>query len=127
MCSARRERVYSVVVNLKYRFIPFEINRQGLRSDTAATVLLCAGIVLGFFILNAVLQTSSRVLWAFARDEGFAFAHTLSRIHPKLEIPLWATILNSAFLAACGFLILASSIGKWLILLQKQFYILVIR
>lgn len=95
-----------------YSWIPFEINRQGFRSDTAALVLLYAGIVLGFFILNATVQGSSRVVWAFARDQGLAFSSTLSAIHPKFDVPVWALVLNWSLLAALGFLILASSVGE---------------
>ncbi len=94
-------------------WIPFEINRQGFRSDTAAVVLLIAGIILGFFILNATVQGSSRVVWAFARDQGFAFSGTLSIIDPRLDVPIWALVLNWSLLAALGFLILASSVGKY--------------
>jgi amino acid transporter len=93
-------------------FVPFEISQQGLRSDTAAAVILCAGIILGFFISNAVLQSASRVVWAFAKDHGFAYSHILSRIHPGLEIPVWATILTWFFFALVGCIIPASSIGK---------------
>ncbi|KAK5043611.1 hypothetical protein LTR84_011371 [Exophiala bonariae] len=92
-------------------FVPFEINAQGLRSADAAAALLCAGCVLGFFILNALLQSSSRLVWSFARDDGFAFSHIIRRIHPVLNVPVWATFLNWLLLALCGFLILASSIG----------------
>ncbi|KAJ9608977.1 hypothetical protein H2200_006748 [Cladophialophora chaetospira] len=92
-------------------WIPFEINQQGFRSDTAAVTLLIAGTILGFFILNATVQGSSRVVWAFARDQGFAFSSTLSIIHPGLDVPVWALLLNWSLLAALGFLILASSVG----------------
>jgi len=100
-------------MNPWHRYIPFEINRQGLRSDQGAVAVLTAGTVLGFFILNATLQASSRVVWSFARDNGFAFSHILSRVHPRLEVPVWALLFNWVFVAILGVLILASSIGEW--------------
>lgn len=94
------------------RYIPFEINRQGLRSDSGALAILVGGIILGFFILSAVLQASSRTVWAFARDNGFAFSSVIGRVHQRLEVPVWALLLNWVVFAILGVLILASSIGE---------------
>ncbi|KAK5047013.1 hypothetical protein LTR84_006955 [Exophiala bonariae] len=92
-------------------YIPFEINRQGLRSDEGALAVLIAGIVLGFFILNAVFQASSRTVWAFARDNGFVFSSTIGRVHQRFEVPVWALLLNWLVFGILGVLILASSIA----------------
>ena len=69
------------------------------------------GIAITFFILNAVQQTSSRLTWSFARDNGFLFSKYLHRIHPTLEVPVYALVLNWFIVFVCGCIFLASSTG----------------
>ncbi|CAG9953791.1 unnamed protein product [Clonostachys rosea f. rosea IK726] len=89
----------------KEGYLPFELNRQAFRSDTAAIAVLLAVICLGFFILLAIFQTSSRVTWSFARDKGLAFNKILESIHPTLGIPVnagWLNVIISALLDFCS-------------------------
>jgi choline transport protein len=108
-CYAEEKEKWSLT---SFSYLPFEINRQGMRSDAAAVAFLVAGPVLSFFILNAIFQTSSRITWAFARDNGLVFSNLFEKIHPTLEIPVRATILNWAIFVFCGCIFLASSTGK---------------
>ncbi|KAJ5391469.1 hypothetical protein N7509_006959 [Penicillium cosmopolitanum] len=86
-------------------------------------------VTLGLFILLFVIYTSRRLMrltkssaclpsqwvtagriaWAFARDNGVPFANFFSRIHPKLQFPLNATIAAYIFTCIYGLLYLAST------------------
>ncbi|KAF1812576.1 amino acid transporter [Eremomyces bilateralis CBS 781.70] len=89
-------------------YLPFEINRVGLRSDAGAVGLLIAGVIMTFFVLNAVIQTASRITWALARDNALVFSGLFRQIHPTLEVPVSSILVVWGVLAACGLLILAS-------------------
>jgi len=80
-----------------------------MRSDTAALVFLIISPFLSFFILNAVFQTSSRLTWAFARGKALFLSRHFEQIHPTLEVPVNATILNWAIFASCGYIFLIST------------------
>lgn len=89
-----------------------EVYSQGMRSQTAAAVYTVMGVVLSWFVLNAIYQTSSRITWSFARDNGLLFSHFFEKIHPKLEVPVNALLLNWAILVICGCIFVASQTGK---------------
>ncbi|OQV10176.1 hypothetical protein CLAIMM_14211 [Cladophialophora immunda] len=90
-------------------YIPLVVSQQCLRSVNFATVLSCGGIIMAFFALNAVQETTSRLAWSFARDNGLVFSKHLHRIHPRLQVPVWSLLLTWAILAICGCIYLASS------------------
>lgn len=74
--------------------------------------MLSFAVCIAFFVLNAVLQTASRLTWAFARDNAIIFSGALSKVHPTLDVPLNAIILDAALIAVCGCIFLASSTGE---------------
>lgn len=49
------------------------------------------------------MRSASRLTWAFARDDAMAFSRFISRIHPKLDVPVWALIFNDfvVFVLSC--------------------------
>ncbi|KAL6693531.1 amino acid transporter [Trichoderma pleuroticola] len=108
-------------------FLPFELNRQALRSDSGAVAILILSIVMTFFILNAVLQTASRLTWALAKDNALMFSGILQKLHPGLGVPVSSLLLNAASLALCGCIYLASStafnaiLGSCVVLQQWSF------
>ncbi|KAH8900743.1 putative choline transport protein [Thozetella sp. PMI_491] len=89
-------------------YLPYMINVIGMKSDAAATTFLAAGLFMSFIILNAVLQTASRITWALARDNALAYSTTIASIHPTLDVPVWATVVNWVILSRCGFVYLGS-------------------
>ncbi|KAL9567449.1 hypothetical protein ACKAV7_008399 [Fusarium commune] len=93
-------------------YLPFEMYRMIWRSDAAAIAIIVSSIFLAFFILNAIVQTSSRMTWTFARDNGISFSRVFERMHPSLAVPLNAAILNWVVLSLYGLLFLVSEIGK---------------
>ncbi|KAH6867788.1 amino acid/polyamine transporter I [Thelonectria olida] len=92
-------------------YLPFEMYRMIWRSDTAAIAIIVSSIVLTFCIVNAIMQTSSRMTWAFARDNGISFSCVFGKMHPTHGVPLNAAILNWVILSLCGVVFLASKIA----------------
>jgi choline transport protein len=95
-----------------FSYITLEVYTQGMRSQTAAVVFTCVGVVLCWFILNAIVQTSSRITWSLARDNGLLFSRFFETIHPRLEVPVNALVLNWVILLICGCIFVASQTGK---------------
>lgn len=77
-----------------------------------------------FFIFNAVLQTASRLTWALAKDNALVFSSTIQKVHPGLGVPVGSILFNSAAMALCGCIFLASSTGMRIIfiitMMRKQ-------
>lgn len=77
-----------------------------------------------FIAISGYQQTASRLTWSFARDNALLGSKFIKRIHPTLQVPVWALAANSVVVAIIGFVYLASSaafgaiIGTGLILQQ---------
>ncbi|KAL4807473.1 amino acid/polyamine transporter I [Aspergillus unguis] len=65
-------------------------------------------IALGPCVVSSQLSTS-RVLWAFARDRAMPFSNTWSRVNRRFGIPFNAQLLVAAVVAALGCIYLGSS------------------
>lgn len=85
---------------------------QGFRSRIFAVVIVSLSIVMAMFIVFAVQETSSRLAWSLARDNGLIFSKYIQRIHPQLDVPVWGLLLVWILTLACGFLYIASQTGK---------------
>lgn len=100
---------------------------QATRSGPAATFFVCLIAFIAFFALNGCQQTSSRLTWAFARDDALIMSKYIGRIHSSLDVPVFALIANAAIVFIIGCIYLASStafnalIGTGLILQQVSF------
>ncbi|RFU77501.1 choline transport [Trichoderma arundinaceum] len=92
-------------------FLPFGLDQQALRSDNGAIAILVLSIAMTFFILNAVLQTASRLTWSMAKDNALIFSNILEKVHPSLDVPVSSLLFNAGVLALCGCIYLASSTG----------------
>ncbi|CAG8145989.1 unnamed protein product [Penicillium salamii] len=75
-------------------------------------------VTLGIFILLLIIYcaglpaqwvTSGRIAWALARDHGVPFGEFFSKIHPKFQFPVNATIAAFIFTWIYGLLYLAST------------------
>lgn len=84
---------------------------MAFRSESGAVAVLVLSILMPFFILNAVLQTTSRLTWALAKDNALMFSNIFERVHPSFDVPVSSLFLNAAMLALCGCIYLASSTG----------------
>lgn len=99
------------------------------RSLAAATVFLCVLTVLALVGLVCIQQTSSRLLWVFARDDAVVFSRFLKRLHPVYQVPVWALVFNTVVIFIIGCVYLGSStafnaiIGTSLVLQHISFAI----
>lgn len=78
-----------------------------------ATAFIIIAMVMTIFILNAIQETSSRLAWSFARDNGLIFSSTFAQIHPKLQVPVWSCLLTYGVLVICGCVFVASTTGTF--------------
>jgi len=105
----------------------YEIWIQATHSDAVATFFVCLLAIIALFALNGCQQTASRLTWAFARDDALIMSRLLSRIHPSLQVPVYALVANAGIVFIIGCIYLASStafnalIGTGLILQQVSF------
>jgi choline transport protein len=88
-----------------------------VRSLAGAEAFSIGGVVLTWFMTNAIYQTSSRLTVAFARDNAMAGSKYLAMSHSRLDSPVNALLFNWFVVTLLGCLFLASSIGEsWLCL-----------
>ncbi|KAI4726177.1 amino acid transporter [Aureobasidium sp. EXF-10728] len=87
----------------------YELWRQATDSDAAATAFLVALLAINLFVINAVQQTSSHLIWAFGRDNGLVFSKHLAKMHTALEVPVWSLLANAAVIFIAGCIYLAST------------------
>ncbi|KAL7946070.1 amino acid/polyamine transporter I [Trichoderma barbatum] len=88
----------------------YKLWRIASKSDTAATVFLVVAIVIFTFILIATQQTTSRLIWALARDRGLIFSTKFAKLSPKFgDIPVAALILDAGLIFVCGCISLGST------------------
>jgi choline transport protein len=78
-----------------------EILTQGSKSVGGGTALSALIIVMFCFATLTTLATSSRQLWAFARDNAVPNAKFVGYVHPSLKVPVVAigiTVVNTCLL-----------------------------
>ncbi|KAI9840833.1 MAG: hypothetical protein M1838_003892, partial [Thelocarpon superellum] len=76
-----------------YPFIAIFV--QATNSNAGASAM--TAIVVGVLILGSigVLTTASRMLWAFARDNGVPASKYISRVDPSTKLPLYAIAVTT--------------------------------
>lgn len=72
---------------------------------------MAALFVVSCVALTAVHQTASRLTWSFARDDALYFSNKLSAIHPSLNVPIYAIILDGILVLLVGIVYAVSSTG----------------
>ncbi|KAF4594931.1 amino acid permease [Ophiocordyceps camponoti-floridani] len=83
------------------------VNATGNAAGAVCLVML--PLVCLVFALLSVMTTSSRIIYAFARDGGLPASTVFARVHPKLGQPLNALALSSAVVVLFGLIFMASS------------------
>ncbi|KAL4916344.1 amino acid permease-domain-containing protein [Aspergillus aurantiobrunneus] len=86
----------------------YEIWYQATRSQAAATVFIFILLSVALFALNACLESSSRLTWSFARDNALLGSQFLGKIHPLLQVPVWAPVANGTVIFIIGCIYLGS-------------------
>lgn len=84
----------------------YEVWHQAIKSSAAATIFIVLLIIVLSFTCLAAQQTSSRLIWSFARDDALLFSNRLKRLHPRLNVPVWALLYSWfwAFILGCIYL-----------------------
>ncbi|KAJ5772172.1 hypothetical protein N7520_002701 [Penicillium odoratum] len=78
-------------------------------NKAGAICLLIFPLVCMLFATTAIMTTSSRMCYAFARDGGLPASRFFSRIHPGLKVPLNTLYLNFVLVVIFGLIFLGSS------------------
>ncbi|OJJ75768.1 hypothetical protein ASPBRDRAFT_117010 [Aspergillus brasiliensis CBS 101740] len=91
-------------------FLPsLELFYQATNSKAAAAALQVYLTILYYTCVPSQWITSSRMTWAFSRDNGLPFSTHWSQIDSKRGIPVRATLLSAGFCAIYGLLYIAST------------------
>lgn len=86
-----------------------QILLNATKSTAGAICLLMFPLVCLAFATISVMTTSSRMIFAFARDGGLPASKFLARVHPRLGLPLNALILISVVVVIFGVINIAST------------------
>ncbi|KAF2138141.1 uncharacterized protein K452DRAFT_321488 [Aplosporella prunicola CBS 121167] len=78
-------------------------------SHAGSICLLMFPLVCLLFATTSILTTSSRMVYAFARDGGLPFSRHLAKVHKGLGIPLNALLFSTAWVIIFGLVFLGSS------------------
>lgn len=88
---------------------PFmQIYLDATKSRAGTTVMSIMVILIAIAATIAGVISTSRTLWAFARDQATPFHETLSRVHPQLQIPLRAVAVVVVLQFLLGFIYLGN-------------------
>ncbi|KAH6974398.1 amino acid permease [Ilyonectria sp. MPI-CAGE-AT-0026] len=88
---------------------PFmDIYLQATNSQAGTTVLSLTVPIIAAAASVAGLTSTSRTLWAFARDKATPFHKQLSKVDKRLKVPANAVFVTTALQAAMGFIYLGS-------------------
>jgi choline transport protein len=79
-----------------------EVYQQAMNNRSASTFFAVWFLVVYFGSIVSATAATGRLTWAFARDNGLPFSPTLAKVHPRLQIPVNATIASSVFIAVYG-------------------------
>ncbi|KAB8206117.1 amino acid/polyamine transporter I [Aspergillus parasiticus] len=86
-----------------------QIFKDATGNNAGSICLLMFPLVCILFAATSIMTTSSRMIYAFARDGGLPASPFFSRVHPKLNVPLNALYLTFAVITVFGLIFLGSS------------------
>jgi len=96
------------VLNAPFLYPYIKIFVQGTGHVGASTGMAVIVVVLAFCNTIALLASSSRMTWAFARDRGLPGWHTLSKVHPSNSIPVYSVCLTTIISALLSLVAIGS-------------------
>ncbi|KAJ0382418.1 hypothetical protein COL922a_012610 [Colletotrichum nupharicola] len=83
---------------------------EELRNKAAATILSVAVALCFVNGANGCVTSGSRLVWSMARDNGTPFSRYLSHIHPRLNVPVRAILVQAVFNLLFGLLYLGPEV-----------------
>ncbi|GJN78151.1 hypothetical protein PLIIFM63780_001644 [Purpureocillium lilacinum] len=79
------------------------------KSRAGTSVMSVLIILIAIAATIAGIMSTSRTLWAFARDKATPFDKYLSHVHPKLQIPVRSVVVVTVLQGILGFIYLGNS------------------
>ncbi|KAL2036554.1 hypothetical protein N7G274_010711 [Stereocaulon virgatum] len=92
-----------------YPFI--KVLRQALNSVAGTAVILAVIIIIDLGCVIAVVATSSRMLWSFARDRGIPGWRHISKVDKKTSIPYMAIVITTIISILIGLISIGSPVA----------------
>ncbi|KAJ3467546.1 hypothetical protein MRS44_005110 [Fusarium solani] len=86
-----------------------QIYFDATNSKAGSVCLIVFSIVCMVFTATAIMTTSARMTYAFARDRGLPFSNVWAVVHPTLDVPLNALLWTTAWVIIFGLILLGSS------------------
>lgn len=86
-----------------------QIFMDATNNRAGSTCLLMFPLVCMLFTTTALMATSSRMSYAFARDRGLPFSRVWAKVHPTLDVPLNALLWTTGWVVIFGLIFLGSS------------------
>lgn len=86
-----------------------QILNNATSSKAGAVCLLMFPLICILFAETAIMTTSSRMTYAFARDGGLPMSKVFAKVHPRLGQPLNALILAAVLTILFGLILIGSS------------------
>ncbi|KAI0205836.1 choline transport protein [Astrocystis sublimbata] len=106
-CITDPETVLSTKTNMPITELIF----QATGNRVAATILTLALAVCFLNGTNGCITSTSRLLYAMARDKGVVYHDYFATIHPKLHVPVRTIVLTWVFNALFGLLYLGPPVA----------------
>ncbi|KAF5022852.1 hypothetical protein F66182_5085 [Fusarium sp. NRRL 66182] len=91
-----------------YPFMEIFYQATGSIGGTAAMASLI--IVMTLSATVGVIASTSRMLWAFARDNALPFSSTLAQVEQRTNVPVWAVSITSLIACLIGLINLGSAV-----------------
>lgn len=86
-----------------------KIFMDATNSRAGSTCLLMFPLLCMLFTTTALVCTSSRMSYAFARDRGMPFSSVFAKVHPTLDVPLNGLLWTCGWVVVFGCILLGST------------------
>lgn len=86
-----------------------QIFMDATNSRAGSTCLLMFPLLCMVFTTTALVCTSSRMSYAFARDRGMPFSSVFAKVHPTLDVPLNGLLWTCGWVVVFGCILLGST------------------
>lgn len=82
---------------------------QATGNKAGAIILDMFPVVCMLFATTSIMSASSRMTYAFARDNALPFSNLFKRVHPRLNVPVESVTLTAVLVILFGCIYLGSS------------------
>ena len=82
---------------------------QATNNQAGSVCLLMFPLICLLFAETGIMSTSSRMIYAFARDGGLPYSRVFGKVNPKFDSPVNALLLTTAIVVIFGCIFLGST------------------